>query len=169
MKKNTLLAFAYFPLLILVIYLIFFYSWNKQTQDNELENSNNFEITIWNIETDTKFWHLNIEDFKRKIWTINTVLIDLRNPDEQYKEGIIPNTDKYIAFDAPSFQDEISKLDKNKRYLIYCTKWWRSSKALEYMKKTGFTWVETLEWWTEAWIKAWEKTEKKEEEKNFFN
>jgi rhodanese-related sulfurtransferase len=81
---------------------------------------------------------------------------------EWEKYWIIPNTDKFIIFWWPSFESEIQRLDKTKKYLLYCFHWNRSDVARNYMKQLWFTRVKDLAWWINAWYKVWERIWKKE-------
>ena len=51
--------------------------------------------------------------------------------------GHIPRAKLYNLYDK-EFLKKISKLDKNKTYLVYCRSGHRSSIAVEKMKKLGF-------------------------------
>jgi len=63
-------------------------------------------------------------------------LIDLRTPQE-YDEGHIDKASN-IDFNATDFNDQISKLDKDQPFLIYCAAGGRSAKAAVLMESLGF-------------------------------
>lgn len=63
-------------------------------------------------------------------------LIDVRTPQE-YDEGHIDKASN-IDFNAPDFNDQISKLDKGQPFLIYCAAGGRSAKAAALMESLGF-------------------------------
>ena len=63
-------------------------------------------------------------------------LIDVRTPQE-YDEGHIDKASN-IDFNAPDFNDQISKLDKGQPFLIYCAAGGRSAKAAALMQSLGF-------------------------------
>lgn len=69
-------------------------------------------------------------------------VLDVRTPQE-YSESHIKDS-RNIDFLAPSFNNEISKLDKTKSYKIYCRSGNRSAKAIEIMKAQGFKNFENL-------------------------
>ncbi len=63
-------------------------------------------------------------------------IIDVRTP-EEVASGYIANAIN-IDFHSPAFYEKISKLDKNKTYLIYCQSGNRSGKALDIMAELNF-------------------------------
>ncbi len=64
------------------------------------------------------------------------VIIDIRTKDE-FNSGHIPNAINIDYYDR-NFTNEISKLDKNKKYLIYCRSGRRSGNAMDIFKDLGF-------------------------------
>ncbi len=70
-------------------------------------------------------------------------LIDVRTADE-YIGGKIANAQN-IDFFASDFKDQISKLDKSKKTLVYCAVGGRSGKAAQIMKDLGFKEVYDLQ------------------------
>ena len=81
--------------------------------------------------------NLSAEEFKQKLTAKNTIVIDLRTPEEITKKGKIKNAFEINWFDK---NDEaiVSKLDKTKTYLLYCAGGGRSGEALEFMQKNKF-------------------------------
>ncbi len=67
----------------------------------------------------------------------DAVIIDVRTKME-YNQGRIANS-KLIDIYKPGFIDEIQKLDKNVKYLIYCRSGNRSYFAVTKMLELGFT------------------------------
>ncbi len=158
MTKTTLQAIIYLPIFILIIYLIFFYKWWQidKTRRNTNNTINDTKMINKNIK------QISLEKFKKEVKKENTILIDIRIPIEWERYWVIPWTDKYIVFWWPNFESEILKLDKEKKYLLYCFHWNRSDVARNYMQQLWFTRVKDLAWWINAFIKAWEKIWKKE-------
>jgi|GEM_PF-704469 rhodanese-related sulfurtransferase len=69
-----------------------------------------------------------------------TVIIDVRTP-EEFQSGHVPkalNIDIY----NPQFEAEIAKLDREKKYILYCRSGARASRALQLMRNMGFKDVE---------------------------
>lgn len=76
------------------------------------------------------------------------VILDVRTPSE-YQSGHAQDSAN-IDFYAPNFADEIQKLDKNKKYHVYCRSGNRSGQAEAMMKQMGFKDVQNIGGLTEA-------------------
>ena len=63
--------------------------------------------------------------------------LDVRTPGE-VAEGKIPGT-KVINVMAPDFAEQVSKLDKNATWVVYCRSGNRSATACNIMAEQGFT------------------------------
>ncbi len=66
----------------------------------------------------------------------NLIILDVRTP-EEYQNGHIKNAVN-INFYDPNFLNKIQKLDKNKKYLIYCRSGYRSAQTANIMEKFNF-------------------------------
>ena len=66
----------------------------------------------------------------------NLLILDVRTPSEH--ESAHLNNSININYKDESFRKEISKLDKNKTYIIHCRSGGRSAKALEIMEELNF-------------------------------
>jgi rhodanese-related sulfurtransferase len=64
------------------------------------------------------------------------VILDVRTPME-FKEGHIEQA-QLIDYNGRNFETEIAKLDKSKKYLVYCKSGGRSASASEILTKKGF-------------------------------
>jgi len=71
------------------------------------------------------------------------IIIDVRTPDE-YNQGHIEKA-LLIDYRAESFEQEISKLDRTKKYLIYCRTGNRSAGARDMMIDLGFLDINHME------------------------
>lgn len=111
--------------------------------------------------SDSNFIQLSVTDFEQSINNQETILIDIRTKEEWETYGTIPGTQKYFIFGNPLFEFQISKLDKNIHYLIYCWHGSRSKVATEMMRNLWFKKVHDLEWGIDAWITAGKKVDKK--------
>ncbi len=65
-----------------------------------------------------------------------TTVLDVRTKDE-YESGHIEGAVN-IDFYNPAFKENISELDKSKRYVVHCQGGGRSSKAVTMMDEMGF-------------------------------
>ena len=81
------------------------------------------------------------------------VIIDVRTP-EEFADGHIENAIN-LDYYSETLRDELNKLDKGKKYLIYCRSGNRSGKALNIMQELNFREVYNmsggiLEWQAEG-------------------
>lgn len=79
----------------------------------------------------------------------DNVILDVRTP-EEYSEGHVANS-KLINVQSANFEDEISKLDKNKTYFVYCKSGVRSNKASNIMSNLGFEKIYNIIGGFEGW------------------
>ncbi|MDO9045334.1 MAG: rhodanese-like domain-containing protein [Methanobacteriaceae archaeon] len=77
------------------------------------------------------------------------IILDVRAPWE-FAEGHIKNSEN-LDFTDPDFSDNLKKLDKNKKYLVYCKTGRRGAMALETMKNIGFNNLYNLIGGYDAW------------------
>lgn len=64
------------------------------------------------------------------------IILDIRTKSE-VASGKIPGSKNIDIYDG-KFQSEIDKLDRNKKYLVYCAAGGRSKSACGLMDKMGF-------------------------------
>lgn len=77
------------------------------------------------------------EEFKSKMEEDRGVIIDVRTHGE-YREGHLKETDFQHDYNSGEFQQQLSSLDKDKTYYLYCRTGNRSGKAARIMKMQGF-------------------------------
>ena len=70
------------------------------------------------------------------------IIIDVRSPGE-FSESALPSAIN-INVESPDFVFEISSLDKDKVYNVYCRSGRRSAVAVDIMKDNGFRFVNDL-------------------------
>lgn len=99
-------------------------------------------------------WPLNIPpaDAKTYLETEKPVLLDVRTP-EEYAAGHLANS-ILIDYRAADFKDNLNKLDKTVKYLIYCRSGHRSGLALQIMKELGFADYHDIAGGINAWTAA---------------
>lgn len=76
-------------------------------------------------------------------------LVDLRTPAE-YKTGFIEQSQN-IDYTSPTFEDDITRLDKSKPVIVYCKSGGRSGKCSKKLKAAGFEKVYDLEGGIAKW------------------
>ena len=99
---------------------------------------------------DTSSLALPQQKFEKQIKKKNTIVLDVRTP-EEYKSGYIGNAVNYNVMDSLVFINEVSSLDKNKKYLLYCKSGRRSGKALVMMKNMGYRKIHHLKGGVTEW------------------
>lgn len=67
----------------------------------------------------------------------NTFILDVRTDDE-VADGYIPNSNHIDIYLGQGFIDELQKLDKSKKYYVYCRSGNRSGQACAIMNSIGF-------------------------------
>jgi rhodanese-related sulfurtransferase len=72
----------------------------------------------------------------------NVVIIDMRTPAE-VKSGMIPGAINLDVYD-PEFKTKLQKLDKGKKYMVYCRSGARSTNGGNVMLQMGFKEVANL-------------------------
>lgn len=80
------------------------------------------------------------------------VVLDVRTPGE-YAQGHLKQS-KLMNFRGENFEEELSKLDKSKTYLIYCRSGGRSGMALKLMEKLEFESVYNMGGGFNDWSRA---------------
>lgn len=108
-------------------------------------------------QTPAKVTNADAATFKSLIERKDGIVIDLRTPDET-KKGIIKGAVE-MDYLAKDFEAQVNKLDKKKKYYVYCQGGGRSADAADYMVKHGFTYVVNLEKGYGSWVKQGYETE----------
>jgi len=80
------------------------------------------------------------------------IILDVRTEGE-LAGGMVPNA-KHIDFYGSDFNDQLSKLDKDKPVFVYCAVGGRSGKAMRMMEKMGFQEVYNLKGGFPTWQSA---------------
>jgi rhodanese-related sulfurtransferase len=86
---------------------------------------------------------MNVSEFSQKIKEAGVVTLDVRTPAE-FMTGHIEGAQN-IDFESGNFENEISTLDKNGAYAVYCRSGNRSGQAVSIMHDAGFHNVYNLE------------------------
>lgn len=97
----------------------------------------------------SSYQNLDNNQFAEQMKQADTVVLDVRTPSE-FAGGRIP---KAINIDVTgnSFDAQITKLDPQKNYLVYCRSGMRSARACGIMAKNGFTQLFNLSGGISGW------------------
>ena len=95
---------------------------------------------------------LSVTEFSSKIAESGVVTLDVRTPAE-FAEGYIEGA-RLIDFQSGNFENEISSLDKNATYAVYCRSGNRSGQAVKVMHDAGFHNVYNLNGGVIDWANA---------------
>lgn len=87
---------------------------------------------------------------EKKLNKRNVVVLDVRTTQE-FKEGHLPGAIHIDVLDSVAFVNSISKLNKNKKYIVYCKSGRRSTKASDILYENKFKRI----WNMEGGITAW--------------
>ncbi|WP_299102863.1 rhodanese-like domain-containing protein [uncultured Winogradskyella sp.] len=110
-------------------------SFSVSCLDNKLESNEVKLVTAEEMQS-----ILELEDVQ---------LVDVRTPKE-YEESHIANSQN-IDFMSPTFDVDITKLNKDKPVILYCKSGGRSAKCAKKMKDAGFEKVYDLEGGISKW------------------
>jgi rhodanese-related sulfurtransferase len=103
-------------------------------------------------QTDPNIKNISVEELQSLLKTEDIQLVDVRTP-EEYQLGFIGNAQN-IDYFSPTFEEEISKFDKQKPIILYCKSGNRSSKSAAKLSKAGFVKIYTLDGGILKWQKA---------------
>ncbi len=95
---------------------------------------------------------LSVTEFSSKVAESGVVTLDVRTPGE-FAEGHIEGA-QLIDFQSGNFENEISALDKNATYAVYCRSANRSGQAVKVMHDAGFHNVYNLNGGVIDWANA---------------
>jgi phage shock protein E len=82
----------------------------------------------------------------------NVVVLDVRTP-EEFAGGHVAGATN-LDFNSPDFRDHLSKLDRDKTYLVHCAAGGRSTRSLSRFKDLGFKSVVHLDGGFNGWVEA---------------
>ena len=98
--------------------------------------------------------NLDVESFKVALEKNDALLVDVRTPAE-FTQGHIESAAN-VDWNGGNFMQDLSGIDKTEPVLLYCASGNRSGKAMEALKKAGFTDVKHLAGGIQAWKKEGE-------------
>ncbi|BAO76504.1 rhodanese-like domain-containing protein [Winogradskyella sp. PG-2] len=121
--------------LLRVVFLFMALSLFSSCIDNKIDNAEVKLVTAEEMQS-----ILELEDVQ---------LVDIRSPKE-HDEIRIANSQN-IDFSSPTFEEDISKLDKAKPVILYCKGGGRSAKCAQKLKSAGFEKIYDLEGGISKW------------------
>lgn len=92
---------------------------------------------------------VGVEEFAGVVASPGVQIIDVRTP-EEFAEGHIAGAVN-IPVEYPDFMDQVSQLDPNATYAVYCRSGNRSQPAVAGMSSVGITGIYELESGTTGW------------------
>lgn len=107
------------------------------------------ESTSQKPAEDPAYGRVSLNQAKQLVSNQDLVIIDVRTPDE-WSQGVIPGALK-IDYLAGDVEKQLSSLDKNKEYLVYCRSGNRSQKSMALLNQAGFDKVYELKGGYKAW------------------
>lgn len=138
MKKINLLLFCL---------LISFMACNNAKKEDTTTNTEQIEATNQKVEK------LEAPAFRTKMAELQVYnIVDVRTPQEFAQASIMQA--KNIDIKGDSFEEELSKLEKDKPLFIYCKSGGRSARAVEKAKEMGFERIIELDGGMDAWKAA---------------
>ena len=110
-----------------------------------------FALSLTNCEkmTQSEIKIISPEEMQTLLELDDIQIVDVRTP-EEYKEGFISNSQN-IDFKSPTFDKDITKLDKAKPVILYCKSGARSAKCSKKLKDAGFVKIYDLEGGITQW------------------
>ncbi len=100
-------------------------------------------------QTNNEVIRISAQEMQNILELEDVQLVDVRTPKE-YKEIRISNAQN-IDYLSPTFDDDITKLDKKKPVILYCKSGGRSAKCAQKLKDAGFEKVYELEGGISKW------------------
>src|SRR5438046_3719146 len=103
------------------------------------------------------FKNVDVAEFETLRADKKNVVLDVRTQKE-FEAGHIPGAVN-IDVNAPDFPERVTKLEKNKTYLVHCGAGVRSARACDKMSQLAFPKLYNLEGGFKAWETAGNKPE----------
>ncbi|WP_081209257.1 rhodanese-like domain-containing protein [Salegentibacter sediminis] len=107
------------------------------------------EVQAESSESPNSVEHISVEEMKLHLQMEDVQLIDIRSRDD-YTDAHIVNAEN-IVFDK-EFRKKLTKLDKIRPVLLYCTDGSKSKEALKILKRMGFQNVQELDEGFKQWV-----------------
>ena len=109
-------------------------------------------LLLAGCSTSSTAMDLSVSEFSSKVTEAGIITLDVRTPSE-FNEGHIEGA-SLIDFQSGNFENEITSLNKNQTYAIYCRSGNRSGEAVKVMTEAGFTKIYNLDGGVIDWASA---------------
>uniref|UniRef100_UPI00404978D0 rhodanese-like domain-containing protein n=1 Tax=Candidatus Planktophila sp. TaxID=2175601 RepID=UPI00404978D0 len=109
-------------------------------------------LLLAGCSTSSTAMDLSVSEFSSKVTEAGIITLDVRTPSE-FNEGHIEGA-SLIDFQSGNFENEITSLNKNQTYAIYCRSGNRSGEAVKVMTEAGFTKIYNLDGGVIDWARA---------------
>jgi phage shock protein E len=139
------------PISLLMLCLLLASSCQNSGQKNQQTTTNTQTTSKGAAAVQTPIRNISANYLEKMGIPENGLLIDVRSP-EEYADGHLKDAVS-INVEAPEFDQQIAKLDKNKVIIVYCASGTRSMEAAERLQKNGFGQVLNLEQGYDDWVK----------------
>ncbi|MFW6220048.1 MAG: rhodanese-like domain-containing protein [Nanoarchaeota archaeon] len=147
--KSIKIIFIFSVFFLFGVFLIIF---NPKTTGFSILNFNDEKTADDNFYLNYNFnKNINVKDAFNLLNNNDFLFIDVRTKDEHLNEKI--NNSINIDFNSKNFIEEISKLKKDKKYIVYCKSSKRSKSTMNIMNELGFNNVYNLEGGLILWKK----------------
>jgi len=100
-------------------------------------------------EPQTEIKVVTPEEMKSLLEQDDIQLVDVRT-EQEYRQGYIEHSQN-IDFRSPTFEDDITRLDKSKPVIVYCKSGGRSAKCSKKLKDAGFVKIYDLKGGITQW------------------
>lgn len=94
---------------------------------------------------------LSVQDFKEKLRRENSLLVDVRTPEELVTYGVIQENQVHINMQELGSAEKFLELPKDKILLVYCWHGTRSQLVVTFLEKHGYSNVFDLQGGIDAW------------------
>ncbi|WP_291725234.1 rhodanese-like domain-containing protein [Bernardetia sp.] len=139
--KKSIFIIAFFSLFVSIT------SCNNTKKADTTTNTEQTEVTNQKVEK------LEAPEFRIKMAELKLYnIVDVRTPQEFEQASILKA--KNIDINGDSFEEELSKLEKDKPLFLYCKSGGRSARAVEKAKEMGFERIIELDGGFESWKAA---------------
>ncbi len=122
----------------IVVTLLFVVLWSMQNSSTEQMEQKTQSQRNQTLEEKIGFGGLiSSAEFFTKMNSNEYIVLDVRTPKE-YNDQRIEDNATLVNFYDSDFKEQLNKLPKDKKYLLYCRSGNRSSKTVPIMEELGF-------------------------------